>query len=622
MCMLRPGLLAILGGGLVGLTSTAHAQWIEQTFSLAPGYNTVYLELDPGDPDPDHVFAALADTADRVWTWVGPRELDCPTPGTPDCEPETETGWRQWVPPGNPASIANSLQQVVGGRAYVIFAAGGTQLAIRGRPHGLAQRWRRGDNVAGFHVTSTPPTFDDYLGASAAHAGTAIHQMNSTGALTPVDRGAPIQPGRGYWVRSRGDTEYDGPITIGRLALSGLAYGETGTEQLVSVENLSATSRTVRFQVVPSLPPPAAPPGLPAHAGPVPLRFRQYQSGPNTAYTMRELDGLQLTLGPADSAQDRAAITCISVHRQGLATTSGNALYQSVLSITDGSYRRWIGASAAVPGLAGLYLGAVQVNAVAWVQADARIIDPPPPGDPYWQNNPEPRLNPDGDFETPRPTPTTFDFPVLIHYDGASTYKLISQLTMLYRPATATEPGRFVLATRSCDGCDALRAGSILDGQPFAPRFASANFSFTHDLVNENTGGGFGGQLDFQVVVDKADPLNPFRHRFHPDHDGDRNGEVFTITRRITFDFTCPPPANVPESPGSGDVRLVGCYRETIGGAYECQTWNGPGAPPNPCPDDPQGNWQYVPGLHKRDINVAGTFELRRISNVATINDP
>ena len=28
-----------------------------------------------------------------------------------------------------------------------------------------------------------------------------------------------------------------------------------------------------------------------------------------------------------------------------------------------------------------------------------------------------------------------------------------------------------------------------------------------------------------------------------------------------------------------------------------------------------------IPGLHKRDINVSGRFELRRISNIATLND-
>ena len=45
------------------------------------------------------------------------------------------------------------------------------------------------------------------------------------------------------------------------------------------------------------------------------------------------------------------------------------------------------------------------------------------------------------------------------------------------------------------------------------------------------------------------------------------------------------------ERPGTGDVVLKGCYYETLG------------------------------GLHKREINLCGTFILRRISTIAVLNN-
>ena len=43
------------------------AQWTTQTIPLTPGWNAVYLEVQPASDDADAVFARLP--VDSVWAW-------------------------------------------------------------------------------------------------------------------------------------------------------------------------------------------------------------------------------------------------------------------------------------------------------------------------------------------------------------------------------------------------------------------------------------------------------------------------------------------------------------------------------------------------------------------------
>ncbi|MCA9416659.1 MAG: hypothetical protein KC917_10325, partial [Candidatus Omnitrophica bacterium] len=100
------------------------------------------------------------------------------------------------------------------------------------------------------------------------------------------------------------------------------------------------------------------------------------------------------------------------------------------------------------------------------------------------------------------------------------------------------------------------------------------------------------------IVLDYDDPLNPFKHKYHPDHDNlDRRfenqlgpgNESFTIIRGIEMEFTEDDPDGFA-SVGLGDTLLVGFYRETID------------------------------GLHRDDLHVSGTFRLKKMSSVDTLN--
>jgi hypothetical protein len=100
------------------------------------------------------------------------------------------------------------------------------------------------------------------------------------------------------------------------------------------------------------------------------------------------------------------------------------------------------------------------------------------------------------------------------------------------------------------------------------------------------------------VNLDYDHPLNPFKHRFHPDHNNlderfeqklPEGKESFTVTRAISLEFTATDPMGL-NPPSWGDSELGGVYRETF------------------------------TGLHRHPIQVSGTFRLVRTSRAAALN--
>jgi hypothetical protein len=101
------------------------------------------------------------------------------------------------------------------------------------------------------------------------------------------------------------------------------------------------------------------------------------------------------------------------------------------------------------------------------------------------------------------------------------------------------------------------------------------------------------------VNTDYRDPLNPFVHRYHPDHDNlderfertlPEGLESFSINRQVELQFSSTDLDNLALA-GWGDNQLGGIYRETITGA------------------------------HKTPLYVSGTFRLYQASRVSVLND-
>ena len=373
----------------------AFGQWREQNFQLEQGWNTVYLEVDPAEDDADALFGNQPPEdviIERVWTWTpaAANGSGCLDPNDPDCELTHDSGWLVWLPPSDPARPVISLSKVTGGQVYLIKAGDQATLTVTGTPTTRKTRWLEGFNVAGFHVDETcQPTFASYLAPSHVHADPDIYVMDTFGDLSQVADPAveSIEPGRGYWVSAIGAAEYDGPLAINTSSRRGLLYGKHQVEHRLDLENLAGEGRTVTLTLSESADPPLLPPDLPGNAGVIPMMVRDY-SVPDILYELIPFDHnnpVSVDVAAANPAtpQDARKLLRLSVARQGqneaVVTEDENSLqYPSILIITDGTgYRRRLPISAEVPGRAGLYVGTVSVDAVAWVQADAKIVFDP-----------------------------------------------------------------------------------------------------------------------------------------------------------------------------------------------------------------------------------------------------
>jgi len=102
--------------------------------------------------------------------------------------------------------------------------------------------------------------------------------------------------------------------------------------------------------------------------------------------------------------------------------------------------------------------------------------------------------------------------------------------------------------------------------------------------------------LSADVFIGYNDPLNPFKHLYHPDHNNLENYEKilpegvesFNVTRNVKLDFSAEPIEGASAT-AWGDTVVGGTYSESIDGLY-----------------------------HKT-LNVSGKFELNQVSDAAEL---
>jgi hypothetical protein len=242
-------------------------------------------------------------------------------------------------------------------------------------------------------------------------------------------------------------------------------------------------------------------------------------------------------------------------------TGATNALYASLLRFTDGGNLMdvYLPVSARVTSLSGLWVGDVAVTNV--------------------------QSNVSGSPGTTTKSP--FPLRVILHMDDSGTVRLLSQV---YLGKLAPAPNAFGLAT--------VESGLKADEKAKARRLISAHLPLDSVISGGATSIALGQTVNFTVPLPHNAPTNPFVHSYHPDHDN-RNlrfdgpaaagVESPTINRTLSFAFAPTPPAG-SSAQGWGSMVLGGTYTET------------------------------VTGIHKAPLQVTGTFELRRVSELGSIS--
>jgi hypothetical protein len=188
--------------------------------------------------------------------------------------------------------------------------------------------------------------------------------------------------------------------------------------------------------------------------------------------------------------------------------------------------------------------------------------------------------------QTGTATPGTFTLRTLLHVADDGTANLLSKV---YLGQLAVAPNAYGIATQesllkttTLSSAHRLSAGHLPNGR----------------VITGSGSVALGSSLACTIELPYNDPTNPFVHKFHPDHDNldaqfqsvAEGVESYTVNRVGTFNFTSTPP--------SGSSVTTGWGSSVIGGTYS----------------------EVISGLHSSSIQLNGTFELRRASEIGTLS--
>lgn len=577
--------LVVLLGCCVFLAPQLCAQSYTQTITLQPGWNAVWLEVQPENNSTDTVFSNLPVAS--VWTRLE-RLSSVDFIQNVSEAAFNKAGWQRWLPASREESFLNDLFTVQANRSYLIRSTNAVPVVwnIVGRPSLRRPSWVPDSyNLRGAPVDSlSPPTFLNFFRHSPAHYNSAIGQLqkiyrlnSATGQWQLAGANDLVQSGHAYWIFTQGASDYLAPLDVEVDLGDGLDFGADLTELNLRVKNLKTTPANALVR---------------DSAGVGNSILSHYVFDTSLGVQWPDLPA-QLALPLGAGAETRLRL---AARRQDQSSN----VYRSIVEVRDGAgtllrvpvfvenrtipeaNRGTVAAAASDNPLAGLWVGFATLDAVS----EAHSANP----------------------STPTATKSPLSLRLLVHVDANGQTRLLKEVLQMWRNGTYTndgsgnlvvdKPGQYVLLTD--DSLIPLFEGAALrDGESIGRRLSTIGYDFpstpTNNFLNLSGMFGIGESLNGTLTLPPDHPTNPFKHKYHPDHDNlnakfDKpTTEVFSTTRVIQLDFSSTP-LDGPAVPDFGYKEMGGIYRETI------------------------------TGVHKNAIHVSGIFRLSRISLIGELN--
>ncbi len=558
--------------------ASASAQTVTQTFQLRNGWNSIWLEVEPTNAEIAQVFANLP--VSSVWTYVPGGTVEFIQDQSEELF--NQPGWLPYFPASRPEAFLTKLHTVNALRAYLVKLTNGPRtLSIIGRPVVRAAKWVADSfNLRGFPVNPAQlPTFATFFGPSAAHSGQRIYQLRDNGQWTLVNATDPMKHGEAYWAFCNGASTYQGPLGFTLEPGDGLDYGTLLNEIIQHYKNESGSARVVCLQDIRT-------------GAATPLSYQ--------AFVSNRLSWINLPAPHCFTLDGNETLDgFLAIRRKDFAGTN----YGSVLEVKDDIGTRYlvsVTAGKLTAARRGLDLGAptggAELSAGLWVGTVTLT-----------------NVNEVNSSQPSRLTPTRsgFDMRVIVHVDGNGNPFLLKEVIQMWQNGTTTndaqgravteKPGRYVLLTD-----DSLlplyRGASLRDGVSVGRRISTVDYDFAGGSSNvlAMTGSfGIGNTARATLVLEPDAPTNPFKHKYHPDHDNldatftSFKAEAYRITRQVELQFTAQPPSALESASAAieyGYSVLGGVYRETVS------------------------------GLHRSNIVTSGTFRLTRVNNSPVLN--
>jgi hypothetical protein len=541
----------------------ARAQWQTTTYALKGGWNAIHLT---GDAKQDTLDNLLPAGVLEVWRWnPNPTSVQftqsplIPAPGTPEW-----SVWKRGLP------LESTLTQLTGQTSYLVKCSGTAATTItvplKQSPLPPSANWvRSGANLMGFpsRFNGNYPSFTSYFAtfpiATAANTKIFKYVGGELGAGNPIQIFSPSQERVDRNQAYWFSAEVVGNFTAPvQISLS----ANTGLTYGRTGSTITARVRNRTGNPLTLTMTPetseAAPLGQPGVTGPVPLTRRTFDTTTAQWIETPITAAFNEVIGPQSTVEIQFGI---DRGHASMTSAAADAFFASLLRVRDGGglFDTTLPASASRSSTAGLWVGDIQLRQAGYTAA--------------------------GVENTAREMPLR----TLLHVSPDNTARLLSRVFIGQLAAGAHDVGL-------CSDESLLKA----DAKATAQRLTSVHLPL--DRVLPGTGSvAPGSTFTCTVQVPYTDPTNPFLHQYHPDHDNKSprgaplpaGVESQNITRVCSFTFTAAPP------PGS-TASATGWGSSVIGGTYS----------------------EVLSGLHKNNITVGGTFELRRASELGILHQP
>lgn len=566
--------LVALSGATLANVNCDSGSICTQTIELNPGWNAIYVQVEPEDVETeDHVAAALRldsgdnnlDNIESIWMWVARRAkidfIQEPDPENMISSP----GWLRYFPSDSTQAFLTNLHAISANRAYLIKLAGSNTatLTISGKPAMPRMEWEpNAFNLTGFHVDpANEILFADFLAGSPAHQGQDVYQLVDNQWREVNQANTSVEPGKAYWIFSKGGSDYSGPLTVEIPQITSLEYGASTDQNTLRFKSWAPSVNTVTVKIAPSTP------GFYQPVDNLDSSKGWSSIEASTAITLEQnsVDGsiksgfLKLGLRRADLPEGQIS---------------------TVLDVTGGGSRWLIPVRGKVEARIGLWLATVTLDHVSEVHNYRHncLIDPNDEnaGTQLCLDAEGFPLAADNELDKPVSRNANFSFRAILHDDGQQL-KLLKDVILMRDEVS--ESARYVLLTDDTK-ISQYSGVQLRDGELVGRRISTAAYDFPGEsLLME---GDMASVATAQISLANNASTNPFRHVYHSDH-----GKGYPVTRTMKFEFSDTGSTDL----SAGYDQKTGSYREVVN------------------------------GLHKWPIVASGTFTLQHVAQISTLNE-
>ena len=476
-----------LAVGLLLPLSAFALPYVEETMTLTNGWNAIYLESTPTNSLCADFFAGSPVARVAAYysdAYSSTRQLA--DDGTEIAQ--KPISYHVWVPGDETASTMDTL---VGGRVYLIYATNTwTKENFLGVPAAPQQTWRATSGETGFmNLVGVSADKDDLVAAKAYFGegpfGTSsgvAYQIGGTNPTAPTflpmtfGSTSKLHGGKAYALTATKDGDWPG--VIGFLGVSSVEFG-SGDFASVTLKNFGTTNHTFRVTIVPSADATERVPPM--------MRKVRDEHGDESWTNVTEDVSWDVELAAGSLAAQKFAVN--------RADMTPGVTYSAVMQIEDlgGTQMRVripvtveekSADEAAFP--TGLCAGFIQMETVSSLTNT-----------------------------TPTAAAGTLKMNILVHVPENGTPQLLQRVA-----AGVDSAGNMRLFKE-------LSSAKTVCENP--RRLSSVMMSVANPIVDASAHTTFGDQLQFAWTVDANARDNPFRHAWHPDHDGktaDYSGDV------------------------------------------------------------------------------------------------